>query len=69
MASNRERQKRAVFSVKTHIESRAVAGRGTWAVQLPDGVKFFKFTKEGTVRMDIVPYGNMNASRGSRGRQ
>ena len=56
MASNRERQKRASFSVKSHIESRTVAGRGTWAVQLPDGAKFFKFTKEGTVRLDIVPY-------------
>ena len=56
MASNRERQKRASFSVKPHIESRAVAGRGTWAVQLPDKVKFFKFSKEGTVRLDVVPY-------------
>ena len=56
MASNRERQKRASFSVKPHIESRAVAGRGTWAVQLPEKVKFFKFSKEGTVRLDVVPY-------------
>jgi len=57
MASNRERQKRASFSVKPHLESRTVASRGTWAVQLPDGTKFFKFTKEGIVRLDIVPYG------------
>jgi len=56
MGSNQERQKRARFSVKPHVESRAVAGRGMWAVQLPEGVKFYKFAKEGSVRLDILPF-------------
>jgi len=56
MSSNKERQKRQAFSVKSHVEGRAVAGRGIGAVQLPDNVKFYKFSKKGSVRIDILMY-------------
>ena len=54
--SNAARKKRGAFSVKSHVEGRAVAGRGVGAVQLPEGVKFYKFSKKGPVRIDILQY-------------
>ena len=54
--SNQARQKRAKLSAKPAIENRSVAGRGIWAVQLPEGVKFFKFSKKGSVRLDVIPF-------------
>ncbi|MDR2704334.1 MAG: hypothetical protein LBC02_01005 [Planctomycetaceae bacterium] len=54
--NNAQKQQYQAFSVKEHIDNRPVAGRGVGAVQLPDGVKFFKFKEEGTIRLDIIPY-------------
>jgi hypothetical protein len=44
------------FSVKSHVENRLVASRGIGAVQLPEGVQFYKFKESGTVRLDVIPY-------------
>jgi hypothetical protein len=54
--SDQRRQERQVFSVKPSIENRPIASRGIGAVQLPDGIQFYKFKEAGTVRIDIVPY-------------
>ncbi|MCL2120005.1 MAG: hypothetical protein FWH27_16430, partial [Planctomycetaceae bacterium] len=53
---NREREKRAKLSAKPAIEARPLAGRGIGAVQLPDGVQFYRFKKTGTVRLDVIPF-------------
>jgi hypothetical protein len=65
MVSNQQKQqKRQALSVRPHIDNqkKQKKSRGVGCVQLPDGFEFLKFTKEGVVRLDILPYRSKSAT-------
>jgi hypothetical protein len=53
MAVQKERK---LLSAKSFVDNHSVGSRGVGAVQLPDGVMFYKFKEAGTVRLDVVPF-------------